>query len=119
MTTVYPAIADALLPVLPAFTIAGPTFTVTRTTAGTPAADASTASAGTVTLFIVDNTGGRFRASEAGTGIWQNDFLAFGATDVAIQQGEVLDDGAASFVVTGTPQTHLGLLIAPVERTSQ
>ena len=119
MTTIYPAIADALLPVLPSFTIAGPSFTVTRTTPGTPAAAATTASAGSVTLYIVPAKVLGMTGAEPGTPIPISDYYAFGATSASVRQGDVLDDGTSAFVITGAPNIDLGLLIAPVERTAR
>lgn len=114
--TIYAAIAASILPVLPQFTVGGPEWTVYETTPGSPSASASTAALdGTVTLYVIDNTGPRFRQAVAGLPIWDSDWLAFGAASLTLEAEDIVSDGARAFLLTGAPITHFGMFIAPVE----
>ena len=116
--TVYPAIAASVLAALPKLTVGGPTWDVTRETGSGVIADPSSASAGTVTAYIVPNAVPDIRQARIGVGIYDSDWLLLARADVVLYAGDVLDDDTLAFRVIGAPDTTLGLLMAPAELTA-
>lgn len=116
MTTVFNDIGPALLhDVFPLFNVLTRTPTLYRTTEGTPSADGTTAARGRVNAYVNRNTGSRIQQTAAGQGIWAADWIVGAAKTADIQAGDILSDGTRAFVITATPETDAGLLLAPAE----
>lgn len=113
--TLYADIGAAVLGVVPDFTVGGPSWTRTRTTAHTPTTDGTTSTA-TITLYVVEGSKARMRGATTGMPVLDSSWLGFGASSVSLQAGDKITDGTYTFLVTGAPQTYSGFLMAPMEQ---
>lgn len=114
MTDFYTDLGAALLSdVFPLFAIGGPSWTRTRTTGNTPAADGTTTS-GSVTLYVLDNRSRR-AVGLTGAPLLDTAWVAYGATSVDLQAGDTITDGTYTYAVIGKPETHQGFMAAPLE----
>lgn len=103
--------------VFPLFNVFVRTPTLYRTTPGTPSAAGTTAALGRVVAYVNRNTGSRIQQTAAGQGIWAADWIVGARVAADIQDGDILSDGTRAFIITATPETDQGLLIAPAEVT--
>lgn len=114
--TFYDELSATLLSdVFPLFRVGGASWTRTRTTAHTPAADGS-ASTATVALSVLDNRRSDMAASMTGWPVLDSAWVAYGADDVDLRAGDTITDGTSTYTVTGAPETHQGFLAAPLEK---
>jgi len=118
--SLWPSIAGSLLTqVFPAFAVIGPEVTLYRTTPGDPATDeGATESQGARQGFVLRNQGSKQQQAAAGVGVWASNWIWASTTDQDVQVGDMVTDGARAFLITATPETDQGLLIAPAEATA-
>lgn len=112
-TEFYTDIADIVLDVVSDKYVGGPSFTGTRTTPGTPAADATTASLSARTLYFIPASLEQFARTFPEQMIWKAPWLVFAHSAVSVQVDDVFTDGTYTFYITGQPVTHYGFLLAP------
>ena len=116
--TVFADIGPAILSdVFPLFNVFVRAPTLYRTTPGDPTTDASTAADGTRAAYVNRNTGSKMQQTAAGVGIWAADWIVGAAKTADIVYGDILSDGTRAFLITATPETDSGLLLAPAEPT--
>lgn len=97
------------------FGVGGATWTRTRTTAHTPAAD-GTATEATVTLRVVPNGRPTTGATLPGLPVFQADYVAIAPDTDVLQAGDTLTNDTLTFAVTGAPFTDMGFTLAPLEK---
>ena len=93
----------------------GATWTRTRASGGTPAADPTITQSSGLTIRFCQN--GRVAQAQAlpVLPIFAADWWGVAAGDVDIQAGDVYDNGSIAFVVTGEPDTSQGFLLIPAD----
>ncbi len=114
--TIYAAIAASIAPVLPQFTIAGPSFIVQRATGGTPTADPTITEYPARTMYVIPSALSQFARTFPEVEVWKCSYLLF---DFAINDErakDVISDGTQAFLITGQPTLDYGFLLAPAER---
>jgi hypothetical protein len=79
-------------------------------TAATPATDR-----GAITATVIRNAGSKMQQTAAEGSVWASDWLVMAAAGASIQAGDILTDYTRAYVVTATPETDLGFLLAPAE----
>jgi hypothetical protein len=116
MSSIYPSIAAAILPVLPDFSVGGSTWSIQRATGDGVTSAASVASAGSKVLYFVRNKVDGLGINLAGTPLASAEWLCFTRLGVDIRVNDLCTsstDSTRKFRITGAPQTDFGLILAP------
>jgi hypothetical protein len=115
MTTIYSAVAQSILPVLPMFTLLSTTTpTLYReATPATPSQDAVVASDGTRTLYVIPAKSPFLAQAMPGTQVYTCDYFIMGALSQSLEAEQVITDGTRAFYTTGAPNRDFGLILAP------
>jgi hypothetical protein len=114
--TIYAAIAQSVLPILPLFGVGGPSFTGSRVSGGTPSADPTIGSVASQTLYFIPAATPTFGTTFPEVLVWGCAWLVFGALGVDVQDRDVFTDGSVSYRITGQPVTYYGFLLGPAAR---
>lgn len=116
--SIYDAIAAAILPVLPDFSVGGSTWTVTRASGDgvTSAVTVGTVAGGDKTLYFVRNKVDRLGLNMAGSVFASAEWLCFASDGTDVRVNDICTsttDSTRKFRITGAPQDDFGLLFAP------
>lgn len=113
MTGAQRRLYSGILRLVRAYGTGGAAWTGRRAVGGSPAADPTIASLASRTMRFVIN--GKIR--QAGTlpdiPIYSAPYWGVAASGVDVQEGDVYDNGALAFLVTGTPDSSQGFLLIP------
>lgn len=112
-TTIYPAIAQAILPILPLFGVGGPSFTGERTSGDGIMWARTTANLSARTLYFIPSRLEAMQRTFPEVDVWKCPWLVFGVSGLDVQAGDVYTDGTLSYTITGQPVTHYGFLLGP------
>lgn len=120
MTTIYPGIAASLVPLTSLFSYYGTSWRVIRPHGGEVSARTYTYE-GTITDFgIVPNSIDKAERGLPDVDVFGTDWFGWGPVGLDIRVGDVLvsvDDPMIAFTLLGPARTHLGPLIAPLDRS--
>jgi hypothetical protein len=87
-----------------------------RGTPGDPATDGVAATdRGAITATVIRNKDSQFQQTAAAGSVWASDWIVLADAAADIRQGDVISDGTRAFLVTATPETDMGFLLAPAE----
>lgn len=113
MTTIYPAIAASVFPILPLFAVGGPSFTGSRASGGDPSTDPSVGALSSRTIYFIPATLEQFRQAFPQVDVFSAPWYGFAALGTDIQAGDIYTDGTLSYQISGKPATEYGFVLAP------
>lgn len=115
--SIYTAIAQAILPILPQFGVGGPTFAGQRASGGTPASIPAVTSLSARSLYFIAASLENFRPTFPEVLVWKAPWLVFAELATDVQAGDIYTDGTLAYVITGAPVTHYGFVLGPAAPT--
>jgi hypothetical protein len=95
----------------------GATWTRTRASGGTPAADPTITQTSGIVIRFMPNNRVVERSALPGLPIFIAPWWGVAAAGVDIQAGDVYDNGSIAFLITGTPDSSQGFLVPPAAPT--
>jgi len=114
MTSIYAEFAT--LPTeIESFSVGGPLFSGVRATPGGISTLPTFAALTAARMVVVAQALGGFARTFPEVEIWKAPWLVFALLGVDLHQGDYWLDGVVAYMITATPVTHYGFVLAPAQ----